>query len=176
MSEMFKDGMAVPELVNAVRDASMLSQEEASQADALEKDLKSRGMERPVILEAWMLKVSMTGQYSAGVLEKFGVPPDGIKQFYTMYQQDQEERIAGLFPKAGEEGKKQLLLRLQAYDQALHAPRGGDPGREVAALFCRFLGADKENALADFSHDICSELNNTFVRELERLRDAGSEE
>ena len=174
--KIFGDGMAIPELVKAVRDTPLLTQEEASQASALEQDLDSRGRGRPVALEAWLLKAAMTGQYAAGVLERFGVPAAGLKQFYTMYQADQEERIKALFPAAAAEGKKQLAMRMQAYDLALHQPRGGDPGREVAALFCRFLGCDDEAGLADYCHDLCSELNQIFTRELERLvGEAGGE-
>jgi hypothetical protein len=165
----FSDGMAIPELVRAVRDTPLLSQEEAGQAEALEKDMESRGLSRPVALEAWLLKVAMTGQYAAGVLERFGVPAAGLRQFYQMYRNDQEERFRLLFGGQAEKGKHQVALRFEAYDQALHAPPSGDPGNDVAALFCRFLGADREAGLVDFCHDLCSELNQVFSRELDRL-------
>lgn len=172
---LFGDGMAMPQLVRAVRETPMLSAEEGGQAEALEQSFRSRGLEKPVALEAWLLKVAMTAQYAAGLLERFGLPKKALDQFYVMYTSDQEAILNGMFPSSPEEAKKQLLIRMQAYDQVLHVPRSGDAGRDVAALFCRFLDADKETALADFAHDLCSQLNIVFTQELERLKGQAGE-
>lgn len=161
---MFADGMATPQLVRTVSSLALLSVEEASQAEALEKDMAQRGLERPVGLEAWLLKVCMTGQYAAGVLERLGLESKALAQFYQLYTAEQLEQFESLFKKKSTE--KQMKLRLEAYDQALHNPSSSDPGREVAALFCRFLGADNETGLADYCHDLCSELSRVFAQEL----------
>ena len=170
---LFADGMATPQLVKAVVDLSRLTEEEASHASAIEADLAEHLSPKPVALEAYLLKVAITVQYAAGVLERLGLEPPAIKQFYDLYSAEHQGRFEEIFKK--ENSSKLLVVRMEAYDQALHAPRVGDPGREVSALFCRFLNLENEPSVVEFSHDICSDLSQVFVEELAAHSSGGKE-
>jgi hypothetical protein len=122
-----------------------------------------------VLHELFLLKAGLGLEYGLGMLESFGMRPEGLEQYHAFYTRRLAEGLVASFPNDREAAVGLLGARLKAYTQALHGGHPEDPHLGLADAFTRFCGAADEPALVSLCLDACKAMHQRFIDEIAAL-------